>query len=53
MLMNINQQIITLNIHKTPDSGFLKFFLKSFEFKVRVFDEVYALILQSPVVFPA
>ena len=43
MSMNINQQIIRLSIHKTPDS----------ELKVTVFDEVYALILQSAVVFPA
>ena len=50
--MNINQQVITLNIHKTRDSDFF-LLLKSCELKVTVFDEVYALILHSPVVFPA
>ena len=53
MPMNINQHIITLNIHKTPDSDFFLVFFLSFELKVRVFDEVYALILHSAIVFPA
>ena len=52
MPMNINQQTITHNIHKSPDSDFFLFLFLSFELKVRVFDEVYALILQSIVVFP-
>ena len=42
MPMNINQQIITLNIHKTPDYDFFKFFFKRFELKVRILDQVYA-----------
>ena len=46
--ININQQIITLIIHKTPDSDIFWYFL----LKIRVFDEVYAyLTLQSAAVF--
>ena len=55
MPMNINQQVMALNIHKTTDSDI--FWLASssiFELKIRVFDEVYAyLIIQSSAVFPA
>ena len=55
MPMNINQQIMALNIHKTTDSDI--FWLASssiFELKIRVFDEVYAyLIIQSSAAFPA
>ena len=47
MAMNINQQIMTLNIHKTPDSDVFRGFFSIFELKIRIFDEVYAyLILQ-------
>ena len=54
MPMNVSQQIITLNIHETPDSDIFQFFVSVFELKIRVFDEVYAyLILQSAIVFPA
>ena len=53
--MNINQQIMALNIHKTTDSDI--FWLASssiFELKIRVFVVVYAyLIIQSSAVFPA
>ena len=56
MPMNTSQQIIILNIKKTPDSDifYFLFFFSIFELKTTVFDDVYAyLILQSAVVFAA
>ena len=50
--ININQQIITLDIQKTPDSDIC--FLSIFELNIRVFDEIYVyLIIHSAVIFPA
>ena len=50
--ININQQITTLDIQKTPDSDIC--FLSIFELNIRVFDEIYVyLIIHSAVIFPA
>ena len=34
--MNINQQMITLNIHITPDSDIILIFSSIFELKIRI-----------------
>ena len=50
--ININQQITTFDIQKTPDSDIC--FLSIFELNIRVFDEIYVyLIIHSAVIFPA